>query len=53
MKKEKPKKEVVSKELAIRNIVSWLYVNDGSFPNKLKWREGLLEVIAWNIKRIK
>lgn len=59
MKKEKKKIEkpvkivTISKETARRNIVEWLYVNDGGYPNKLKWREAFVLMLEWNIKRIK
>lgn len=48
-----PKAPTVSKELAMRNIAEWLYVNDKEIDNNKEWREGLLQVIHWNIKRIK
>ncbi len=52
MKKEQSKKEqVITKEIAYRNILEWLYVNEGT--QSLTFKEHLLNVIEWNIKHIK
>jgi len=39
----------IPRDLAYKNIVEWLYVNDGKYPNKNVWREKLLEVLIFNL----
>lgn len=53
MKKEEKKPITITKEQALRNIAEWLYVNDGRMLSKNEWREALLLMLEWNIKRVK
>lgn len=45
-------KEKITKETAYKNVVEWLYVNDGKYEDKNKWRAELLTVIRWNFERV-
>lgn len=42
----------LTKEQAVLNIVEWMYVNDGNYPNKNEFRLGLVAQIRDNIERI-
>lgn len=46
-------KKYITKEFAYKNILEWLYVNDGAYLSKSGWRKDLLEVIKWNLERVK
>jgi len=43
----------ISNNQAMLNIVQWLYTNDGRYSTKHEWREEFLNMLSWNIKRIK
>lgn len=46
---------LITRTQALRNISEWLFANQQPLmgQNKQKWREQLLEVIEWNIKKMR
>jgi len=43
----------ITREKALRNIAEWLFVNSKPLLKDKEWREKLLEVIEWNISKMK
>ncbi len=48
----KPKKEVLySKNTKVlSNVLEWLYLHDGGYDCKGKWREAFVEMLKANLK---
>jgi hypothetical protein len=47
------KKVTIDKNRAYQNILEWLYANDCKYPDKLQWREKLLEMLKFNFDHLK
>lgn len=50
MTQKQEKNDILDGYVAYRNIMTWLYLNDGNFEDKLKWRKEFVDMLKSELK---